>query len=116
MTMKPKTIEDRVSDLEREVTVLKGAIHTPSGSRAGPGFAEEGQPPVLGGNPAKAPSAQASLEARVANLERDLARLRDAEDNRVDVAAWRATLGCFKDDPDYEKAIKSGAAWRRRAR
>ena len=116
MTIKTKSIEDRIADLERDVAALKAAVRSLPDAGSDPGFAEEGQPPVLGGNPTEAPSSRHSLEARVAKLEQEVARLRDVAGNNADVAAWRATMGCFKDDPEYEKAILAGAAWRRRAR
>jgi hypothetical protein len=115
MTMKPKTIEDRVASLEREVAALKAAVRSLPDAGAGPGFAEEGQPSLAAEAHDDKPGKQ-SLEQRVARLEAEIAELKLARpaDNRADVAAWRATMGRFKDDPGYDEAMRLGAEWRRR--
>ena len=113
MSIEQKQLEERVAELERQVATLTAA----AAPEAATGFAEEGHPAITADAPNDKPGSQ-SLEQRVARLEAEVAELKTANpaDNRTDVEAWRVTMGCFKDDPEYEKAILAGAAWRRRAR
>lgn len=115
MTMKPKTIEERVLDLEREVAVLKAAVRSPTTAGAGPGFAEEGQPPVLGGDAAEVPSSKLSLEARVARLENEVAGMKGQLSVKNPANAWILDeLGAFENNPGFEEAVRLGHAYRRR--
>ncbi len=113
--MNPKTIEERVSELERDVAALKVTAHSSPVAGVAPGFAEEGQP-ALSDDTLDDKSGEQSLEQRVARLEAQVAELQRARpvDNRADVEAWRATMGRFKDDPGYDEAMRLGAEWRRR--
>ncbi len=51
------------------------------------------------------------LETRVANLERELASLKDQVESQK-LPWWKANLGRFADDPIYAEAMKLGRAYR----
>lgn len=107
MTVKPKTIEDRVSDLEREIAVLKAA-HAPSDVGESPGFAEEGQPALATDTPGLV-----DLERRIVDLETTVAQLKSAT-GQPGPNDWRDAVGWAKDDPEYDEAMRLGAEWRKR--
>lgn len=108
MATRARSIEERIADLEREVAALKAAAQP---LEIATGFGEEGQPAL-----ARDTAAIADLEQRIARLEADVAELKAAHapSNKADVEAWRRIMGRFKDDPYYEKAMRTGRAWRRR--
>ena len=81
MTMKPKSIEERVSELEREVALLKEVGHSSVDVGAGPGFAEEGQS-SLSGDALDAKPGMKTMEQRVARLEAEVAELRSCQAGR----------------------------------
>ena len=55
-----------------------------------------------------------SLEERVANLEAEVARLSQERQTSVQTsAAWLDKyFGIFKDNPEFEEAVKAGREWR----
>jgi uncharacterized small protein (DUF1192 family) len=108
MSIKPKTIEERVSSLEREVAALKAAIPSPSNAGVIPGFAEDGQPALATGT-----SIASDLEQRVAQLEATVEQLKSAM-GQPGPNDWRDAVGWAKDDPGYDEAMRLGAEWRRR--
>ena len=55
-----------------------------------------------------------TLEQRVADLEKEVAELKKGATSPVDNDAWLSTAGMFKNDPEYDEAMKLGAKWRRR--
>jgi hypothetical protein len=59
-------------------------------------------------------AAVASLEARVAALEAEVACLKQAHPNGAEplTAWWEKIWGTFKDDPEYEEAMRLGREYR----
>jgi hypothetical protein len=108
MTMKPKTIEERVMVLEREVAALKAAVRSLPDAGAGPGFAEEGQPALATGT-----GTASDLEQRVTQLEATVEQLKSGM-GLAGQKDWRRAVGWAKDDPGYDEAMRLGAEWRRR--
>lgn len=108
MTIKSKTIEERVSGLEREVAMLKAAAESRMDAAPGPGFAEEGQPTLE----AAAPD-PADLERRIVHLEATVTQLKTSL-GHPGPKDWRRTVGWAKEDPGYDEAMRLGAEWRRR--
>lgn len=54
-----------------------------------------------------------SLEERVANLEAEVAHLREQIlEHGVKKEGWEAIVGTFLNDPHYEKAMKYGRQYR----
>lgn len=57
-----------------------------------------------------------NLEARVADLEAEVARLREKVDNKEGDEAqepwWKQIVGLFKDDPLHEEAARLGREYR----
>jgi hypothetical protein len=56
-----------------------------------------------------------SLEARVAELEAELSRLKqrvETQQTPRSVAWWERRFGAFKDDPLYEDAMRLGREYR----
>ena len=55
-----------------------------------------------------------TLEQRVQELEKKLAALSDelalVKSRKKD---WHRSVGVFKDDPDYDSAMRLGAEWRK---
>ena len=64
----------------------------------------------------------AKIADRVADLERDMAELKQVVRSTLDQGvsrpaskgAWRATIGAFKDDPFYDDMVRIGRDFRRR--
>ena len=59
--------------------------------------------------------ANATLEERVATLEAELAELKKRnvpESPQESIPWYKARFGAFKDDPDYEEAMRLGRKWR----
>jgi len=60
--------------------------------------------------------ATASLEERVAALEAEVERLKQArmgEPAKTEMPWWERRFGAFKDDPMYEEAMRLGVEYRR---
>lgn len=55
-----------------------------------------------------------SVEERLSNLEEEVARLKEAGRNGDANALpwWERIRGSFKDDPDYDEAMRLGRQWR----
>jgi hypothetical protein len=59
--------------------------------------------------------ATGTLEERVTAIEAELARLKKQlarEELRTDVPWWKEIWGTFKDDPEYEEAMRLGREYR----
>jgi hypothetical protein len=56
----------------------------------------------------------AVLEKRIDALEKELAELKAEVRKRPPSHDWRETVGRFKDDPEFDEAMRLGAEWRRR--
>ena len=58
--------------------------------------------------------AAASMEERVAALEAEVARLKEALPRGAAAQKpwWEEIRGTFKDDPHYEEAMRLGREWR----
>ena len=57
--------------------------------------------------------AGSSLEERVSALEEDIARIKEAaERDRNQLPWWEQIAGTFKNDPDYEEAMRLGREYR----
>ena len=108
MTIKTKSIEDRIADLERDVAALKVSVGSTPDAGVSPGFAEEGQPALAIGT-----GATSDLEQRVAQLEATVEQLKSAA-GLPRPKDWRRAVGWAKDDPGYEEAMRLGSEWRRR--
>lgn len=57
----------------------------------------------------------ATLEERVAQLEAAVSQLRQgktAEPTQTPAPWWTQIWGTFKDDPDYDEAMRLGREWR----
>lgn len=56
----------------------------------------------------------ASLEERVAELEAEVKQLKQERelDKSSEPRGWRRIVGAFKDDPEFEEAVKAGREWR----
>ena len=58
-----------------------------------------------------------SLEKRVAALEAEVAQLKQERGNaQVEVPWWEKIWGTFKDDPDYQEAMRLGREYRQAQR
>ena len=57
----------------------------------------------------------AELEQRVANLERELADLKQTIAHRPKPRAWESTVGMFADSPEFDEAIRLGREYRDQA-
>lgn len=54
-----------------------------------------------------------TVEERLAQLEKQVAELNDAlAQIKKPKDGWMKSFGAFKDDPDYESAMKLGREWR----
>ena len=62
--------------------------------------------------------AGSSLEERVSNLEGEVARLKQCEEERAKARLpwWEQVWGSFRDDPDYEEAMRLGREYRQAQR
>ena len=60
--------------------------------------------------------ATVSLEERVAELEAEVKRLGQERDEAGEPRGWRRIVGIFKDDPEFEEAVKAGREWRESSR
>lgn len=56
--------------------------------------------------------ATVSLESRLALLEKEVARLRQALESRDKETAWHRVVGTFANDPLYEEAMTLGRQYR----
>lgn len=55
-----------------------------------------------------------TLEERVSELEKKVARLLDAKTETAKAAPWwEQWFGAFKDNPDFDAAMERGAEYRR---
>jgi hypothetical protein len=54
----------------------------------------------------------ASLEARIAALEREVRHLKDLVDKGQRKRGWRIIIGAFANDPLYEEAMRLGREYR----
>lgn len=52
-----------------------------------------------------------SIEARLEELEREVARLRERIANNPP-KDWRRSFGVFSNDADYDRAMRLGREWR----
>jgi hypothetical protein len=52
------------------------------------------------------------LEKRVADLEKKVAEMSAEPTRLVRKKDWRRTFGIFKDDPDFEEAVRLGREYR----
>jgi hypothetical protein len=53
-----------------------------------------------------------TLEQRVAELEKMVAELRSQPTPTAKKKDWRRTVGVFKDDPDFDEAMRLGREYR----
>jgi hypothetical protein len=53
-----------------------------------------------------------SVEARLAALEQEVARLREILSRQQELPWWEKIVGTFANDPVYERAMKYGRAYR----
>jgi hypothetical protein len=53
-----------------------------------------------------------TLEQRVAELEKKVAELTSHPTPPAKKKDWRRTVGAFKDDPDFDEAIRLGREYR----
>lgn len=56
-----------------------------------------------------------SLEERVAALEAELQQMKQSQGLKGASDAprgWRRIVGTFKDDPEFEEAVRAGREWR----
>ena len=119
-------LEGRVSLLEREIAVLRSAFLANASRNLStadqPGLSEEEPAQFVSDGSLPPPKLsdeerRATLEARVKELERMVAGFQAVLGVKPEMNAWIYKIfGQFADDPDYEKAVKAGAAWRRRQR
>jgi hypothetical protein len=56
-----------------------------------------------------------TLEMRVEDLEKKVAELSAEPIRLARKKDWRRTLGVFKDDPDFEEAVRLGREYRLRS-
>ena len=52
------------------------------------------------------------LEKRVEELEKKVAELSACQTHPARKKDWRRTIGIFKDDPDFEEAVRLGREYR----
>jgi hypothetical protein len=55
-----------------------------------------------------------TLEMRVKNLEEKVAALASDQPASFQKKDWRRSIGIFKDDPDFEEAVRLGREFRQR--
>lgn len=55
-----------------------------------------------------------SLERIVSELQRRVTEIESKIRHKAG-SGWRSIVGAAKDDPDFEKAMRLGAAWRKKA-
>lgn len=55
-----------------------------------------------------------TIEERLARLEEEVARLKQARksDKANALPWWERIRGTFRDDPDYDEAMRLGCQWR----
>ena len=58
------------------------------------------------------PGMSQTLEKRVEELEKKVAELSTEPTRRMRKKDWRRTIGIFKDDPDFEEAVRLGREYR----
>lgn len=59
--------------------------------------------------------ATSELELRVSALEQELARLKDklVKEGKIEIPWWEQISGAFRDDPDFEEAMRIGREYRK---
>ena len=58
------------------------------------------------------PGMSQTLEKRVEELEKKVAELSACQTHPARKKDWRRTIGIFKDDPDFEEAVRLGREYR----
>lgn len=59
------------------------------------------------------PGMSQTLEKRVTELEKKVAEMSDQPIRSNRKKDWRRTIGVFRDDPDFEEAVRLGRKYRK---